>query len=73
MELVGPRFKTLAKAATHEVAHDEAHEKTHETHKKAREAALPVTEQRRKLVTQVIFDIEGLSNDEEMFILPVVL
>ena len=40
-----------------------------EARKKAHEAALTKIEERKKLLQQVIFEINGLSDDEAMFTL----
>lgn len=73
VEIVGPGFKTLAEATAHEVAHDEAREKPFEAREKAHEVAQAKFAERKTLLSQVIFEIEGLSDDEAMFILQVFL
>ena len=44
-----------------------------EARKKAHEAALTKIEERKKLLPQATFEIEGLSDDESMFMLQVFL
>ncbi|KAH7661192.1 Apolipoprotein [Dioscorea alata] len=80
VEIIGPGLKTLAEATAREVALDEAREKAREDREKALEArekayevAQAEIEEMKKLLSQVIFEIEGLSDDEAMFILPVFL
>ncbi|KAJ0978776.1 hypothetical protein J5N97_014250 [Dioscorea zingiberensis] len=62
VEMVGPGLKSLAEAALRKEARDESREKTIE----AREKAI---EEMKNLLFQKIFEIDGLSDDEALFIL----
>ena len=58
VELLGPWFKYISETAVHEATHEDTHE-----------VALAKLEGRKKLLTQIIFEIDGLSDDEAIFIL----
>ncbi|XP_039114800.1 uncharacterized protein LOC120250068 [Dioscorea cayenensis subsp. rotundata] len=67
VEVIGPGFKTLADVAAHKVARDEACE----AREKAHYDALAEIVKMKNMLPQVLFEIDGLSEDEALFILQV--